>query len=94
MVQPVVPDSPDQGLPASHKERTVSDEPEGWSFERDYYVDGSPAWWHDDCPTPKGDYGGIASEQRVKGALTAVLCIDCGASISVNHRPAATKGAE
>jgi hypothetical protein len=66
----------------------MSDLPDGWSFDRDYHYDGSPAWWHDDCVTPAdGQIGGIAVEERLNGHLVAVVCLDCDESIGVTRRP-------
>ena len=66
--------------------------PKGWSFDPDYGFDGSPAWWHDDCPSPtvidEGELGGIAHEERSpSGHLVAVVCGDCDACFSINRRP-------
>lgn len=65
--------------------------PPGWSFDPDYGYDGTPAWWHDDCPTPTvcdaGELGGIAHEERLNGRLVAVVCGDCDATFSISRRP-------
>lgn len=69
----------------------MSDEaPAGWEFDPDYQS--QPTWWHDDCPTPTrledgAEIGGIAVEERLRGHLVAVRCLDCDASVSVTRRP-------
>lgn len=70
----------------------VRELPVGWAFDPDYSHDGTPTWWHDDCPTPTvlddgAELGGIAVEERLHGHLVAVRCTDCDASISVTRRP-------
>lgn len=67
--------------------------PDGWSYDPDY--GGSPAWWHEDCPTPSmvgGDYdeielGGVAIEERVDGHLVGIICLDCEEVIPMRKRP-------